>query len=203
MKIRITTQRRAGLAALVLLVILAGCSRPHEFKGTAYNPVIPAPTLRGVNADGTPFDLTDLQGQVVMIFFGYTSCPDICPLALADMIQVEQQLGDKAEETAVVFVSLDPERDTPERLGAYVKAFDPSFIGVSVAADQLEQVTKDFGVYSNKVVVDPNDSAAGYLIEHTGWTYVIDKQGDLRVIFGGDVPIADRVEDVGYLAGRS
>lgn len=193
----------AALAAWLLLFVLAGCSRPHEFKGTAYNPVIPAPELRGIRADGAPFDLRDLRGQVVMLFFGYTSCPDICPLALADMKQVEQKLGAQANQTAVVFVSLDPERDTPERLNAYMDAFDPSFVGVSVPADRLEQIKKDFGAYSKKVEVDPGQSAAGYLIEHTGWTYVIDKKGDLRVVFATDVPIADRVEDVGYLAGRS
>jgi protein SCO1/2 len=196
---------RASLAALLLIMVLllAGCNRPHDFNGTAYDPVIPAPELRGTNADGTPFDLADLRGQVVMLFFGYTSCPDICPLALSDMKQVEAQLGDKAANTAVVFVSLDPERDTPERLRAYMEAFDPTFIGVSVPQEQLEQITKDFGAYSAKVVVDPNASAAGYLIEHTGWTYVIDKQGNLRVLFATDTPIADRVEDVGYLVGRS
>ncbi len=194
---------RTALVAGLLLLLLAGCNKPHEFKGTVYNPVIPAPALRGIDADGKPFDLKNLRGQVVMLFFGYTSCPDICPLALADMKQVEQQLGAKADETAVVFVSLDPERDTPERLRTYLNAFDSSFIGVSVPEDALEQLTADFGAYSNKVVIDPGQSAAGYLIEHTGWTYVIDKQGDLRVLFATDTPIADRVDDVGFLADRS
>ncbi len=191
------------LLAAVLLLVLAGCNRPHDFNGTAYNPVIPAPELRGVNADGSPFDLADLRGQVVMLFFGYTSCPDICPLALSDMKQVEAQLGAAAADTAVVFVSLDPERDTPERLGIFMNAFDPSFIGVSVPEAELEQIKKDFGVYGEKAIVDPSQSAAGYLIDHTGWTYVIDKQGNLRVIFGTDVPISARAEDVSYLVRRS
>lgn len=197
-------RRAASITALVLaaLLVLGGCG-PHTFNGTVYNPVTPAPALVGTRDDGTPFALSDLRGQVVMLFFGYTSCPDICPLALADIKQVEQKLGAQAAETAVVFVSLDPERDTPEKLATYMDAFDPSFIGVSVPSDQLEQVKKDFGVYSKKVEVDASQSAAGYLIEHTGWTYVIDKQGNLRVIFATDVPIADRVEDVSYLAGRS
>lgn len=194
---------RAVPATLLLLFVLAGCGSPHAFKGTVYNPVIPAPELRGTRDDGTPFDLKDLRGQVVMLFFGYTSCPDICPLALAAMKQVEQKLGAQANQTAVVFVSLDPERDTPERLNAYMDAFDPSFIGVWAPADQLEQIKKHFGAYSRKVEVDPSQSATDYLIEHTGWTYVIDKKGDLRVVFATDVPIADRVEDVSYLAGRS
>ncbi len=190
------------LAVSLALILLAGCNREHEFKGTVYKPAIPAPTLVGAQSDGTSFDLKELGGKVVMLFFGYTSCPDICPLALADMKQVKTQLGAKADDVAVVFVTLDPERDTPERLRTYLNAFDPSFIGVTMSETQLEQAKKDYGVFSEKVVPEASQSAADYLINHTGWTYVIDQKSDLREVFATDVPIADRVEDVGYLAGN-
>ena len=172
-------------------------------SGTVYDPAIPAPEVRGTNWDGSPFAMRDLEGKVVLLFFGYTSCPDICPLALADMKQVKQQLGDRAaEDAAFVFVSVDPERDTPEQLAAYIQAFDPSFYAVHVPPEDLEQVKKGYGVFAEKRVLDSSQSAAGYLVDHSGWTYLIDKQSDLRAVFDMNATPEAIAADVSYLAGR-
>ena len=200
------TRDKSRLAALwalllVLLLIIAGCGSDHELSGTLYDPVIPAPELEGTNWDGAPFRLSDLQGRVALIFFGYTSCPDICPLALSEMKTISTRLGDQAGELAVVFVSVDPERDSPERIGAYMQAFNEQFFGVHIPLEQLAAVKQDFGVYAEKRVVE--GSAAGYLVDHTGWTYVVDKAGKLREVFATDVPVEARLQDVIWLMKRS
>jgi protein SCO1/2 len=116
------------------------------------------------------------------------------------MTQVHSKLGDQAQDVAVVLVSLDPERDTPDRLAQYVAAFDRDFVGVSVPADRLEEVKKAYGVFSEKRVVDASQSAAGYLIDHTGWVYVIDPKGNLREVFALDATPDQIAADAATLA---
>jgi protein SCO1/2 len=187
------------LVAAAVALLVAACSRPHTFNGTVYDPVIPAPELKGTNWDGSPFALSDLRGKVVLLFFGYTNCPDICPTSLADMKSVKQRLGDKAEDVAVVFVSVDPERDTPERLAQYIPAFDPTFYGVTMTEAELQQAKKDYGVFAEKRELDPSQSAASYLVDHTAWVYAIDKEGQQRVVFSMDLDNDQRTQDVDYL----
>lgn len=189
-------------ALLLFSLLIAACGGRHTFNGTVYDPVISAAEVRGTNWDGSPFAMSNLEGKVVLLFFGYTFCPDICPLALADMKQVKQLLGDRAADAAFVFVSVDPERDTPEQLAAYIQAFDPSFYGVHVPVENLEQVKKEYGVFAEKRVLDSTQSAAGYLVDHTGWTYLIDKQGDLRAVFDMNATPEAMAVDITYLAGR-
>jgi protein SCO1/2 len=191
---------RAKLALLLLLLtlVVSGCGGQHTFNGTKYDPPLAAPPLVGTNWDGTPFDLSALKGKVALIFFGYTFCPDICPVTLAEMKQVYNALGDAQDDVAVVFVTVDPERDTVERLAQYIPAFDPSFYGVYVSPDELDAVKKDFGVFAEKR--DPGDaSSVDYLVDHSGWIYVVDPKGDFRVAFGHDAASEDIVPDVQYL----
>lgn len=183
---------------LVLLVATLASCRSYTFSGTAYNPVIAAPEIEGIAGGGAQFKLSDLRDKVVLLFFGYTACPDICPMALGDMKQVESQLGDKSKDVAFVFVSVDPDRDTPERLAAYTNAFSPDFIGVHVTNEDLEDVKAAYGVFSEKRILDesnPND----YAVDHTGWTYVIDKDGKLREVLATDAAIDGIVKDVEQL----
>lgn len=199
---RIVKKCRVQWVVVVVLLasMLSGC-RAYTFSGTAYNPVIAAPEIEGTAGDGAPFRLSDLRDKVVVLFFGYTSCPDICPMTLGDMKQVHAQLGDKAEEVAFVLVSVDPDRDIPERLAAYTNAFSPDFIGVHVPSENLEGeagVKAAFGVYSEKRILDaanPDD----YAVDHTGWTYVIDRDGNLREVLSLDAPIEGIVKDVEHL----
>lgn len=193
-------RRGSRFVGLLLLatILLAACGRQHEFNGTRYDPPLEAPPLIGTNWDGSPFSLHDLPEQVALIFFGYTSCPDICPISLAEMKQVYNELGDKREDVAVVFVSVDPERDTVERLAQYVPAFDPAFYGVHVPAEELEAVKTGFGVFAEKRDVG-DDSTLDYLVDHTGWIYVVDAAGDFRLAYGHDAPSEEIVPDVEYL----
>jgi protein SCO1/2 len=197
--------KRALVALLlgVAILTLSACGA-YTFAGTAYNPVIAAPEIVGTQGNGAEFRLSDLRDKVVLLFFGYTNCPDICPMTLGEMKQVQTQLGDKAKDVAFVLVSLDPDRDTPERLLAYTEAFSPDFIGVHVPTEALDGVNgeagvkKGYGVFSEKRILDeanPDD----YAVDHTGWTYVIDREGDLREVLSQDVEIAGIVKDIEYL----
>lgn len=186
------------LAACVLLAACGG--PPYEFHGTAYNPVIPAPEIAGLYADNGSFSLRNLPQKVKLVFFGYTFCPDVCPLTLANMRVVYDSLSAPEEKNvAAILVSVDPERDTPQRLAEYVQAFHPSFYGVQTPADTLEQVKKEYGVYSARQEVDPSESAADYLVDHTAYVYLIDKNDNLRAIYPNDALPADIAADVEYL----
>lgn len=186
---------------LVISLFLAGCGGEHQFNGTAYDPPRPAPAITGVNWDGTPFEIEALQGKAALIFFGYTSCPDVCPMTMAELRQVHEQLATEGHEVEVVFVSTDPERDTPERLAQYMAAFNPDFYGVHVALADLPEVKKGYGVYSEKVSPTPDaePDPDTYLIEHSGYIFVIDPTGNLRVAFGYSLPKDGLLADVEYI----
>ena len=193
--------RRFLWLLLLAGLTLAACGGPpYQFHGTAYDPVRPAPDLVGLQAGDQPFNLRDLPEKVKLVFFGYTFCPDVCPLTLANMAAVYNLLpAAQQKKVAAVFVSVDPERDTPERLGDYVHAFNPAFYGVHVPADALEGVKQAYGVYAARREMDSSQSAAGYLIDHTAAVYVIDKDDNLRAVFPTDAPAADITADVEHL----
>lgn len=183
---------------VLLALLLTSCSQPHEFTGTELNPARPATDFMGTNWDGTPFHLSDLQGKVVVIFFGYTSCPDICPLTLSEMQKVKQQLGERAENLAVVLITVDPERDTVERMKQYIPAFDPTFYGVVLDDSTLSEVKQAYGIYAEKVEGDSTQSA-NYMMDHTGSTLVIDKGGNWRMVYSYGTDTDAIVEDLRYL----
>jgi protein SCO1 len=187
-------------ALLLVALLLSACAR-HEFNGTVFDNPTPAFAFEGVNYTGEPFRLSALQGKVVVIFFGYTFCPDVCPLALADLKQVADQLGEKAQDLAVVFVTVDPERDTPERLATYMNAFDPTFYGVRLEGQMYEATKAAYGVFAEKSEVktgDPNN----YFVDHTGGLYVLDKAGNLSEAFRFDAGVDALAADIEYWIGR-
>lgn len=188
---------------LVISVLIGGCGEAYKFRGTPYDPVIPAPEISGTNLDGTAFRLADVKDKVKVVFFGYTFCPDVCPLTLANMKNVYESLSEAEQaQLAVVFITIDPERDTPDRLASYVGAFNPTFYGVQLDDTALSQVKQDYGVYAEKRVLEASQSAADYLMDHTAFVYVIDKDNNLREIFSHDAPKADIAADVKHLIGR-
>ncbi len=187
------------VGVLLVAALFSACSRSYEFNGTPFDPVLPAPEIVGGQSDGSTFDMGELKGRVSLLFFGYTFCPDICPTTLAKVKSVMEQLGEHAQDVAVVFVTLDPERDTPDRLNAYLQSFDPTFIGVQTTPADLETVKKGYGVFSEKRFPDANQSAADYFIDHTGWTYLIDHEGNLRAIFSMDATPEQIAADVSHL----
>ena len=123
---------------------------------------------------GRPVSLADYRGQHTLLYFGYTMCPDVCPTTLADLRAMMVALGDKAQDVQVLFVSVDPERDTPERLAAYLKYFDPSFVGLTGAPADIEPIASKFGIFFAK---HEADSAANYLVDHTSVVIVVDPEG--------------------------
>lgn len=187
------------LAAL----LISGCSQDYQFRGTRYDPVIPAPQISGVNLDNSAFELDKLADRVKIVFFGYTNCPDVCPLTLANMKGVSELLTENQRaETAFIFITVDPARDTPERLATYVGAFSKDFYGIHLQDEDLTRVKKEYGVYAEKRVLEASQSAADYLVDHTAFVYIIDKDNNLREIFSHDAPKADIAADVAYLTGR-
>jgi protein SCO1/2 len=164
----------------LLLLVLAACSPKQEFKniditgGTAFGK-----DFSLLDTDGKVRTLADFKGKVVVMFFGYTQCPDVCPTTLTEMQQAMALLGKQSDKVQVIFVTVDPERDTAAILKQYVPAFDKSFIGLRPADDAaLEKVTKDFKIYYRKV---PSSSPGSYTMDHTAGSYAFDPEGRLRL----------------------
>jgi protein SCO1/2 len=132
----------------------------------------------------------------VLLFFGFTSCPDICPAELANLAAVYRELGTAANNLQVALITLDPERDTPERLASYVQAFNPTFTGLYAEQSILAPILKEYGVFAERR--DLPGSALGYTIDHSGFVYLIDKSGRWRAIFAHGTPVADIVSDVRF-----
>ena len=173
-------------------------SKPATLRGTAYTePYPPAPDFELTRSGGESFRLSEARGDIVMLFFGYTSCPDICPTTMAELKTALDRLGEeKAENVKVVFVTVDPERDTPERVQEYVDHFDQEFVGLSGSEQELAQVWNGYGVFRQKV---EGTSAAGYLVDHTARVTVIDQDGNLRVSYPFDAPVENIVHDLKIL----
>ena len=135
---------------------------------------------------GRPRTLTDFRGKVVVMFFGYTRCPDVCPTTMAELQQVMQRLGDDAKRVQVLFVTVDPERDTPALLAQYVPAFDASFLGLYGDSQAIARTARDFKVFYQKV---PGSKPDSYSVDHTAGSYVFDPQGRLRLFVrhGGSI----------------
>ena len=170
---------KSFLVAL-LLIALAACSPKPDFN----NVDITGSSAFGkdfslIDPDGKIRTLSDFKGKVVVMFFGYTQCPDVCPTTLTEMQQAMALMGSQADKVQVLFVTVDPERDTAQILKQYVPAFDARFLGLR-PADQagLDQVTKDFKIYYKKV---PGLSPGSYTMDHTAGSYVFDPEGRLRL----------------------
>jgi len=188
-----------GLGSLLIVGIVATgvilFGKPETFRGTTYvEPYPPASEFVLTRDDGTSFQLSEKRGDIVLLFFGYTSCPDVCPTTLAELNQALEKLKDEdADRVQVVFITVDPERDTPERAQEYVNHFNASFVGLSGSEEELSKVWDDYGVY--RAIVD-GESAAGYLVDHTARVTLIDGDGNLRISFAFDLAVDDIVHDL-------
>ena len=193
------TQLIVGLL-LMLTLLLSACGQPYAYNGTALEPPKELYDMTGTNLDGTTFRLSDHRGRVLLVFFGYTFCPDVCPTTLAEMVAITNMLGDKAADVDVVFVSVDPERDTVERLAQYVPAFHPDFYGLYIpAGPELETAKLTFGAWAEKNELSAAESSAGYLVDHTAWVYVVNQDGELHEIFPFESTAEEMVPDIEYI----
>ncbi len=175
------------LAALLMLFLLVSCGEkappPPDFKNTDLTGLDYARDFALTDHNGKPRTLADFKGKVVLVFFGYTQCPDVCPTTMAQMETVMQQLGPQADQVQVLFVTVDPERDTQALLAQYVPAFDKRFLGLYGTAQQTAAVAKEFKVYYAKV---PGTTPGSYSMDHTAGSYVFDKTGKIRLFVRND-----------------
>ena len=171
--------------AAVSLLSLGGCEpNASTFQGADLTGVSYARELNLPDIDGKPRTLGDFKGKVLVVFFGYTQCPDVCPTTMAELAQVKQSLGADGDRVQGIFVTIDPERDTPELLRAYLASFDKSFVALRGNADQTQAAAKEFKVYVAKV---PGKEPGSYTMDHTAASYLFDSHGRVRVFerYGG------------------
>ena len=161
---------------------LAGCQpvpQPPSFQATDITGAAFARDFRLTDHNGQVRTLADFKGKVVAVFFGYLHCPDVCPTTLADFSLALQQLGPQAERVQVIFVTVDPHRDTPDLLKQFVPAFNPGFLGMYADEETLKQLAHEYKVVYQKASVKGADD---YLVDHSAGTYVYDPQGRLRLL---------------------
>jgi protein SCO1/2 len=169
---------------------------PYQIRGSSIDPPPPAPPIDLPATTGTDWKLSDQTGKLVLIFFGYTHCGDICPATLGVMKSIKETLGSRAEGIRFVYITVDPNRDTLDVLKTYLGHFDPGFIGLSGTAEQLDPVYMEYGVF---ISIPAHTSAESYEVDHSSITYLIDRQNHLRVTYAFGTPIEDLVSDLSYL----
>jgi protein SCO1/2 len=179
---------------VLLAALLAACSpEAPKFRSTDITGADFGKELALTGHDGKPRSLADFRGKVVVLFFGYTHCPDVCPTTLADMAAVMKQLGSDAARVQVLFVTLDPERDTPAVLANYAPAFDAGFLGLYGDAAATQRAAKEFKIFYEK---RPGGAPGSYTLDHSGQSYVFDTQGRLRLFVRHDRIAQDLAEDL-------
>ena len=173
------------IAAALWAIMLYG--RAPTWHGFVMQPPTPAVDFTLTAHTGQPVSLQDFRGKLVLLYFGYTFCPGMCPTTLANLAQVVHQLGKQAQQVQVLMISVDPARDTPARLAAYVSAFHPTFLGVTGTPSDLAAVAPRFGIYYEQEEGTPE---TGYMVNHSTTVLVVDQRGVMRVIwpFGTAVP---------------
>jgi protein SCO1/2 len=192
---------RRLLLALGATALLAACDRapaPAAFQaiditGADYAKELPLPDL-----DGRARTLAEFRGKAVVVFFGFTQCPDVCPTTLAEIAAVKKELGAAGERIQTVFVSLDPERDTPELLKNYVATFDPGVVALRGTPEQTQAAAKSYKVFFQKV---PGKEPGSYSIDHTAGAYVFDTEGRVRLFVRYGTPLTAWVADLKQLLG--
>lgn len=165
---------------------VAGTPYQPPSEGTPIEPPRQLSDFTLTNQDGQAMSLSDLRGKWVVLYFGYTYCPDICPTTLADLVHAKRDLGELANNVAFVMVSVDGERDTPEVLKNYLANFDMDFLGLMGDARTLRKLAPDYGLYFEKRQVE--GTSAAYFMDHSAATYLIDPEGRLQMIYGYGIP---------------
>lgn len=171
-------QRRSVLCAAAAALLAACTQGKPQFKAVDLTGADYAKGFSLPDVNGQTRSLADFKGKVVVVFFGFTQCPDVCPTTLTELGQVKQLLGKDGDKVQGVFITVDPERDTPELLKAYMANFDPSFVALRPDAMQLAAVAKDFKVYYKKV---EGKTPTSYTMDHSAASFVYDREGRLRL----------------------
>ncbi|MCO5176469.1 MAG: SCO family protein [Thermomicrobiales bacterium] len=171
-----------------------------ELPGVGTKQVVEPPTqlpdFTLTSQTGQPLSLSELYGKPVLLFFGFTHCPDICPTTLAEFRSIKQDLGDAGQNVAFVFVSVDGSRDTPDIIANYVGRFDPNFIGLTGTEDLVREVGKDYFLQFQRADLGDGAADGDYTVDHTAYTYLIDPEGRLRVIYPFQTSPSTIVDDL-------
>lgn len=198
------TNFRQAIGWALLLVLLGSCTAMNavsksvfesgEMRGAVINPARQITNFSFASTTGTTFNLSEHEGQTLLLYFGYRSCPDFCPTTFAELKQVYEKLNRPANKLKILFVTVDPERDTLDFLKMYTEAFDPDFIGLRDESAAMQTLMDEFGVVATKRVV--GDSAMSYLIDHTASVFLIDSNGALRMQYLYGTDYRDIVHDL-------
>jgi protein SCO1/2 len=178
------------------LALLGGCDSHPQFRSTDITGVEYGRVLELADHTGRPRRLEDFRGKAVVLFFGFTHCPDVCPTTLVEIAAAMKELGPAADRVQVLLVTVDPERDSAEALGKYVTAFDPRFLGLRGDLAATQRVAKEFKIYFEK-----RKSGETYTVDHSGQTYVIDPEGRLRLLVRPERLGEDLAADLRTLLG--
>ncbi len=183
MRMQLTSWIRVLVCALACSMVLVACDNKPPvpkaaFTNTDITGIDYAQGFELIDHTGQKRTLADYKGKAVVVFFGFTHCPDVCPTTLAEMAAVKKELGADSDKLQVLFVTVDPERDTQQALADFVPAFDPSFIGLYGTPEQTAKLQKDFKLFVQKV---KNKEGDGYSVDHTAGSYVYDPQGRIRL----------------------
>jgi len=191
-------KRLRWIALMTIGLMLAACA--HQFSGVAPNPIGPAPDFALTDENGQPFKLSDLRGKWILLAYGYTHCPDVCPLTLSHLRDVKKTVDPNGDKVQVVFTTIDPERDTTDIMQKYVSHFDQQFAqkfkGLSGTPQEIAQAAKAYNVKYEKKDVKPDGS---YTMGHTAEVYLIDPQFNWRMTFPFGVKAEEIAGDVQYL----
>ena len=204
MKKPLSLPRRLLLVAVAAACLGACSDRPADatasgFSGIDITGADYAKDFQLTDFDGRPRALADFRGKVVVLFFGYTQCPDVCPTTMTELAQVKKLLGADGDKLQALFVSVDPERDRPEVLKTYMASFDPGFLGLYAGSpDQLAALARDFKVYYKKV---DGQTPTTYTMDHTAASYIYDPQGRLRLFSRYGTPVDALAADLKLLLG--
>lgn len=184
------------LITIVLLTAVLSACAPYEFHGTILQSSTEAANFTLMSSNGQRVSLDDFRGKLVVLYFGYTFCPDVCPATLVEIAGAMNILGEDAKKVQAIMVSVDPERDTPEQLAEYVAHFDPNFLGVTGTPEEIAELATLYGIYYEK---HEGSEASGYLIDHTATVMVIDQEGYLKLLLPFGTTAQDMADDLAYL----
>ena len=188
--------KRALLMAALAMVLSACSPEKPSFKAIDLTGADYAQGFQLKDQFGQVRTLADFKGQVVVVFFGFTQCPDFCPTTLSEWVQVKKALGENGKRLQAVFITVDPERDTPEVLKDYMANFDPTFLALVPTIDALPALAKNFKIYFKKV---PGPTPTSYTMDHQAGTYIYDTEGRLRLYARYGLGPAAMAEDIGKL----
>ena len=187
----------AGLAFAMWTLV---STEDYEWNGMAYEPPRELGEVTLTATNGEELSLEDLEGKPVLMYFGYTYCPDFCPATLTDFQRVKMALGDEAEDVAFVMVTVDPARDTPERMQEYLEFYDPQFIGLTGSDDEINVAKREFGITSLAGEATPRSTGDDfYWVDHSTQTYLLGPDGDLVAEYVWGTSADDMTEDVRHI----